>query len=686
MELLQNLPLKLNSRILLRLDLNLPQDENGNFTDLFRLEASLPTLHFLQAKNCTIFIIAHLGSPKGQKVPNLSLKPLSVLLSQKLQQKVKFVADPFDSNLKLNQQSGIFLLENLRFSSGEEQNSAQFAKSLISATGSEYFVQDAFGVCHRAHASLVQLPKFLPSAAGLLLQKEVAGLSISNSSGLSLIVGGAKVESKLPVIKNFINSASSVLTGGVVANTLLKASGQDIAASLFSAEQLSLSSKLLASSTKIKLPLDYLVASSEQSTKARSASQQNLQSEDMILDLGPKTTSTFIQELHNAKNIVWAGTLGFAENPIFSHASTQIIDAILSLKNQNPKLKIIIGGGDTVDFIRANLSSAELAKIDHISTGGGASLQFLAGQQLPGIVALSLTSHSIQAPTSRPTPTSRPNPDPTPNLSLSLTSTFEPSSSPKHNLQIKTQLPILALNLKANFNLEQAKLWLQEALQIPELTQLKKVQFIIAAPAIFLEEFSSDIAKLNLSNRPQIFAEDISKLDSGAHTGEISAEMLQNIASGTLLGHSERRINFAETNQVIYQKAGQALKNNLNLILCIGSKSKNSTEHQQELYTQLSTILPLFNSANSNFLTIAYEPVFAIGSGDVPSPQFLAKQLSLIQLTLQDFGLQAPILYGGSVDQSNVQQFLTIGFNGVLVGSAALKIPTLKKIGQNISS
>lgn len=657
MELVQDLKLSQKSRILIRLDLNLPQDEAGNFTDLFRLQSSLPTLKLLLEQKCTIFILAHLGSPKGHPNPNLSLEPLTKLISQNLQQEVQFISNPFDTKLNLKSESGIFLLENLRFWPGEEQNSEQFAKDLISATNAEFFIEDGFGVCHRAHASTVQLPKLLPSAAGLLLQQEISGLTIPANSALSLIVGGAKVESKLPVIANFLDSAESILTGGVVANTLLKSSGQNVAASLFSEENLSLSSEILSKSEKVKLPTDYIVASSPQSSKMRIANSQNLQAQDMILDLGPKTTSLFTQNIQKAESIIWAGTLGFAENPLFAESSCQILAEIIKLKDNNPKLKIIIGGGDTVDFIRSNLSSEELPKIDHLSTGGGASLQFLAGQDLPGISALSLT----------------------PNLDSSRGS----------------KSPIIAVNLKANFNLEQATSWLDEILASPALS-FKKLQFIIAAPDIFLEEFSTRISKLKsnsnsnsepesqskikLSAIPQIYAEDISNLDSGSHTGEVSAKMLQDLASGTLLGHSERRINFGETNQIVYQKVQQALNNSLNLILCVGSKSKSSNLHQQELYSQLISILPLFNSANSKFLTIAYEPVFAIGSGDVPTPQFLQEQLKLIQLTLQDYGLESPILYGGSVNESNFEEFLSLGFDGVLIGSAALKASTLKKI------
>lgn len=682
MELLQNLQLKSSSRVLLRLDLNLPQDEKGNFTDLFRLESSLPTLQFLLQKDCTIFIISHLGSPKGQKKPSLSLAPLAELLTKKLKHSVQFIANPFNSELKLNTKPGIFLLENLRFWPEEESNqesnqesaSKQFAKSLIAATGSNYFVQDGFGVCHRAHASTVQLPKLLPSAAGLLLQKELAGLRVSPNSNLSLIVGGAKVESKLPVIQNFLTSAQTILTGGVLANTLLKASGQNIAASLFSQPQLSLARKIIKSSTHLQMPLDYLVADSPNSPKADLANSQNLHPKNLILDLGPQTIQNYIDDLQNSQTIIWAGTLGFAENPVFSGSSLHILHEVLKLKDKNPKLKIIIGGGDTVDFIRANLNYHQLAKIDHLSTGGGASLQLLAGQELPGISALNLSSK----------PESKLSLSSGSNLVSKLTPKKDSSSKLKSNSKLKSSLqkPIIAVNLKANFNLEQASSWLKEVLKSPQLTSnhSSQPQLIIAAPNIFLEEFSNLISKAKLNNPPKIYAEDISSQDSGAHTGGVSAAMLQGIASGTIIGHSERRLSSSETNQIISQKVQQALKNSLNLILCIGSGAQDIKQHQAELYEQLSSILPLINISNSHLLLIAYEPVFAIGTGHVPNPTFLTQQLKFIKLTLQDFGLNNLILYGGSVDHKNFQQILSLGFSGVLIGSAALKASNLQKV------
>lgn len=640
MNLIQDLDLKPSDRVLVRLDLNLPQDDLGNFTDLFRLESSLPTLKFLQEKKCKVFIIAHLGSPKGKPDPKLSLSKISILLQDKLSEKVSFISDPFNQNLNLEDSSNFYLLENLRFWSGEEENSKEFAQDLCTKLKSNFFIQDAFGVCHRAHASLIQIPKLIPSAAGLLLQKEISGLSIPPNSDLSLIVGGAKVESKLPVISNFLDSARNILTGGVVANTFLKADGKEIASSFVSEENIHLAKNFLKLAEQknrpIQTPTDYVVAEKPDAEQALKIKPKDLKISQMILDIGPESTNNYINHLAESESIIWAGTLGYSEYPLFAEGSKKIAKSFLNLKDQNPKLKIIIGGGDTVDFIQNNLSLAELQKIDHISTGGGASLAFLAGQELPGIQALN------------------------------------PSSTSKE--------PIIAVNLKANFNLEQARSWFSELLTYPELKSTNS-EIIVAAPDLFLEEFSSELKNAKLKPSPiQIYAEDISIFSSGSHTGEVSAEMLQDIASGTLLGHSERRINFGETNQDLYLKVGQALKSSLNLIFCIGSKDKDSVKHQAEIYEQLTSILNLFDSRSSKLLKIAYEPVFAIGTGDIPTPEFLNQQLSLISTALADYGLKVPILYGGSVDDSNFQNFLQLGFDGVLIGSDALKVTTLKNI------
>lgn len=670
MQLIQDLDIKPGTRVLLRCDLNLPQDEQGGFKDFFRLESSLPTINYLLNKDATIFICSHLGSPKGKPNPKLSLQPLAEIIADQLGQKVDFIQDPFNPTLNLRDKEGVLLIENLRFWPGEESDSFQFAQDLIHFTGAELFIQDAFGVSHRNHASLTKFPEILPCAAGLLLQKEIQFLNLPATSNLNLLIGGAKVESKLPVVANFIDRADSILAGGVVANTLLKASKLEIGASLFEAEVLptaiEIITKLKDSKTTLLLPTDYLTAPNPEALLAQEFNQENLRQDQMILDLGVSTTLLYKSKLQTASTIVWAGTLGFAENPVFASSSRDILNYLLDLKIRDSKLRIIIGGGDTVDFVRSQLDQAELNLIDHLSTGGGASLLMLSGQSLPGITALDKVSHSFE-PTNSNNPSSN---------HLELKS----SSSIAHQ---DKKRPILIANLKSHFSLEQTKAWLQEFLSSSTLTSANLGSYI-AAPALFLEELTTTLGQANLSNKPAVIAQDVSAFEEGAQTGEIAASMLDSIASGTLIGHSERRNIFHEDESTISKKINQALQAGLTITLCVGGNSKEILSQKKEVSDQLNSALSNFSPKDLSFLQIAYEPVFAIGSGDVPTDEFLADQLKAIRKILSSFGNNVPILYGGSVSPDNAKQIINLGFDGLLVGSASLKIPLLEEIGINM--
>lgn len=671
MNLIQDIEIKPGSRVLIRCDLNLPQDDFGNFTDFFRLESSLPTIEYLQDLEATIFITAHLGSPKGKIDPKLSLAPLAPILQDQLGQKVNFIEDPFNSSQDLRYENGVFLIENLRFWPGEESASIDFTEQLVDSLGAELFVQDAFGVVHRNHASLVCLPQILPSAAGLLLQKEIQYLSEPSTENLALIVGGAKVESKLPVISNFINKADNVLTGGVVANTFLKATGQDIASSLFEETCLAQAKQTIedskTSKTEILLPEDYLSAATSDALIAEESSSYNLQTDQLILDLGSQTIQQYKDRLKGAETIIWAGTLGFAENPVFAESSKQILQYLLDLKEINSDLKIIIGGGDTVDFTRESLSQDGLQLITHLSTGGGASLLMLSGQELPGIKALDTSPNNI-----RSTPSINKIDEPLQNTSN--------STSP-----LADDAPILIANLKSHFNLQEAKQWLSEVLTYEVLTS-SLLELSIAPPNIFLEELHSVISATDLVNPPAIIAQDISEHKEGSETGQIAATQLKGIASGSLIGHSERRKIYHETNQSIANKAYQAVEADLKVVLCVGGESKQSVSHRKEVAEQLKSTIVGLNSLTSRSLTIAYEPVFAIGSGQTPEEDFLSEQLSSIREILSDYGLESKVLYGGSVNQANAKEILTLGFDGLLVGSASLSAESLEAIGINITA
>lgn len=663
MKLIQDLDIKPGDRIILRCDLNLPQDSSGKFTDFFRLESSLPTIEYLKDLGASIFIISHLGSPKGKNISGLSLKQLAPLISEAINKKVEFVADPFDPKNNLANHKGIFLLENLRFWEGEEAASLDFAKDLVKSTGAELFIQDAFGASHRNHTSLTCLPRLISSGAGLLLQKEIASLNITGDTGLTIIVGGAKVESKLPVVSNFIARADNVLTGGVVANTFLKAVGKNISSSLFSEQCVDLAAsiykKAKETKTTLLLPEDYICAKSPDDLLAEEFSSNNIQPGQMILDLGSKSLGLYKDILAKSKTVIWAGTLGFAEKPTFSGGSKQILQELISLKQKN-NTKIIIGGGDSVDFVRDQLRGDQLSLIDHLSTGGGASLQMLSGQTLPGIKALDEI--------------------PTTGTSMSLRGDLG-----RPELQLASKSPVLVANLKSNFDLEESKSWFEQVTKSETLTS-PNLELIIAPSNLFLEELSSDIKSINIKRPPKIFAQDISSNPEGPETGEVAASQLVGMASGVIIGHSERRINHHEDDETIFKKIVMATRSNLEVILCVGSMEDDASKQKRAVYMQLKGALDNLNSHQLSLISIAYEPVFAIGSGKVPSIEFLNQQLTSIKEFLEDRGQATKVLYGGSVNSGNSKAILDLGFDGLMVGSAALKVESLESISININA
>lgn len=657
MNLVQDIELKPGTNVLLRADLNLPMDTRGGFTDFFRMQSSLPTINFLLDSGCKVFIASHLGSPKGKYSSQLSLSKLTKHLESALEQQVKFISDPFKEDQQVHS-SKVFLLENLRFWPGEEANSLEFIEDLARGLKLEHFVQDAFGAIHREHASIVSAPKVLPSSAGLLLQKELDSLNPSNLEKPALLVGGAKVESKLPVIESFLATASSVLTGGMVANTLLKAMGKDISSSLYSKEQLGLAKRIIQD--KILSPTDYITAQDTDSLTAQEFTQDNLQPGQMILDLGSDTTSRYIQELEKAKSVIWAGTMGYCENKLFAGSSRKILSALIKKKQKDPSFRIVIGGGDTVDFVLDNLDQDSLALVDHVSTGGGASLLALSGQKLPGVEALEQVLN-VPAPKGESTQVS------------------------SDSTSLASKVPILATNLKSHFDLKSAKAWLQEVLG-DEVLLSSQLNFIIIPADIFLEEFSSTVKLKSLANPPEIYSQNISKEKEGSNTGEVAASMLQNIAKGSLIGHSERRLKMEESLNDASKKIERASQEGLKIILCVGGSSKDPQEQKREVYEQLKHALVKFNSKNSDLLTIAYEPVFAIGTGLAPESDFLQDQLAEIRTLCSDEGLDPKILYGGSVDEGNAGQIMKVGFDGVLVGSASLVPQKLRQIAENMLS
>ena len=377
-------------RVLMRVDFNVPQNDKLEITDDTRIKAALPTIQYALGKNAKVVLMSHLGRPKGSANPKYSLKPVDERLSQLLEKKVSMAPNCIGPEVKKSvdavKEGGVVLLENLRFHKEEEANDPNFAKEL--ASFGDIFVNDAFGTAHRAHASTEGVTKYLPSVAGFLVQKEIEYFEkvLKNpAKPYIVILGGAKVSDKIAVIKNLMDKVDAILIGGGMAYTFLKAKGVDIGNSKLEADKLDLAKAILSEArkkkTKILLPVDHVCADRlDASAEAKITDGETIPAGMLGLDIGIKTIELFKKELQDAKTILWNGPLGVFEIDQFDKGSREIARFIAGLK-----VTTIIGGGDTAAAI-AKYGLED--KMSHISTGGGASLEYLEGKTLPGIAAL----------------------------------------------------------------------------------------------------------------------------------------------------------------------------------------------------------------------------------------------------------------------------------------------------------
>lgn len=411
--------------VLLRADYNVPLDSDGEISSDYRITQSIPTIKALQDKNCKIVICSHLGRPKSSEDIKYSLKPVAKKLSILLNQNVLFASDcigeEVSETVSKMKPGEILLLENLRFYPEEKANNEEFAKNLVSASNAEVFVQDGFGVVHRAHASTDQVARQLPSVAGLLLEKEVDTITnIMNEPArpFMAIIGGAKIADKIDIINQFIEKADIIAIGGAMANTFLKAQGLDTGDSLVDNEELPMAQEVIekarAESKKrnfvFYLPQDGVVSSKiESNTKTRivdwdahviaeiesypakpSKKYATIGKDEQILDIGPFSGAFIAGAMQLVDSVVWNGTMGVTETaavhgPIgpFAHGSETVIEALVGQYGHRPFS--LIGGGDTTGYIE---SRGMTDMFNHVSTGGGASLELMSGKDLPGVAVL----------------------------------------------------------------------------------------------------------------------------------------------------------------------------------------------------------------------------------------------------------------------------------------------------------
>lgn len=623
-------------KVLVRVDFNVPLNDKGEITDDTRVTASLPTIQYLLEQKAAVILMAHLGRPKGQVKPELSLAPVAKHLGKLLGKKILFAPDCVGeaaqaaaSKLKPGH---ILLLENLRFHKEEEKNDMEFAEKLASLA--DLYVNDGFGVSHRAHASVEGVTHFLPAAAGFLLEKEIqyVGQAVTNPlHPFVAIIGGAKVSDKIGVISNLLDKVDTLLIGGGMANTFLAAQGYKMGKSLVEEDKLDLAKELLAKAKKNKvnmlLPTDLVMAAAfAPDAEHVTEKVKNLNQAYMALDIGAETSKAYAEALADAKMIVWNGPMGVFEMDAFCKGTEAVAKAVAKSRATS-----IVGGGDSV----AAIEKLGLAKrITHISTGGGASLEYLEGKVLPGVAALD-------------------------------------------DLRRK----MIAGNWKMHKTVSEA-VELAEDIVMETNGTLNEV--VIFPPFTALETVADAIDGKHVGYG----AQDLHWEDKGAFTGAVSGAMIADIcAEYVLVGHSERRTIFGENEKIVASKIIAAYRNGLKPMLCVGENlaEREAGKTARKINMQLKSALRVISAEDAENLVVAYEPIWAIGSGKAATPEDALEVCTLIRekigkIFTPDIARKVRILYGGSVNEKNAASFNLSGIDGVLVGGASLKADTFAAI------
>lgn len=621
-------------RVLVRVDFNVPLDkETGAITDDKRIRAALPTIQHLVEHGAKTILVSHLGRPKNGFEDKFSMRPAVERLSELLGKQVVLAADVVgeDSKQKVSslQEGDVLMLENVRFHKEETKNDPDFARQL--ASYADLYVNDAFGTAHRAHASTAGVANYLPAAAGFLIQKEieVMGEAIANpKQPFVAILGGAKVSDKIGVITNLLDKVQTLIIGGGMAYTFQAALGKEVGTSLLEADKIELAKGLLKEAeekgVKVLLPVDVEIAPEfGRDVEHKTVSTNEIPHDWMGLDIGPKTVELFSAALKDAGTIVWNGPMGVFEFPAFANGTREIARAVAESGAIS-----IIGGGDSAAAIE-QLGFAD--KVSHISTGGGASLELLEGKILPGLDALA---------------------------------------------DQDARRIFAAGNWKMNAGTPQACEKLIKEL-LPKVKDAKStvmlgVPFTVLGKALELTQYTNI----------KIAAQNCHFEEKGAFTGEVSPQWLASMGVPyVILGHSERREYFAETNETVNRKVKAALHWGVKPIMCCGEslEQRESEETFSWIEEQIREGLADLTSEQMGFVTIAYEPIWAIGTGKTATSEQAQEVCAFIRKILADmFGEQVAestrIQYGGSVNAKNASElFGQPDIDGGLVGGASLK-------------
>jgi len=630
-------------RVLVRVDFNVPL-EGGGVVDDTRIRAALPTITYLLDQRCAVVLAAHLGRPKGQLVDGLRMAPVAVRLAELLGRPVKTAADcvgpAVEAAASALRPGEVLLLENLRFHPEETANDGVFARRLAGLA--EVYVNDAFGSAHRAHASTEGVTHYLPSVAGLLMirELEILGRLLRDPARPFVVVlGGLKVSDKIGVIEKMLGNADAILVGGAMANAFLAAKGYDIGLSKGDGDQVAVAARVLTAAAttrcELVLPRDVVVArAAVAGAPSRVVGVNSIASDAMALDIGPETAAEFVRHVRSAGTIYWNGPLGLFELDDFGAGTKAVGEAIAASASVT-----VAGGGDTVAAARR---FGLEARMTHVSTGGGASMEFLEGRALPGVEALMDRGSTVAA----------------------------------------GRRPLMAGNWKMYKTRPQTKEFF--AAFAPAVAGVADRDVLICPPAIDLETALAATAGTGVA----IGAQTMHFAAEGAFTGEIAPQMLVELGVPyVILGHSERRQYYAENDADLARKVRAALDAGLRPVLCCGEtlEEREAGRTEDKVGGQLDAGLGEVGVAELALVAIAYEPIWAIGTGVTATPEQAQETVAFVRRRVRErFGDAADgvrILYGGSVKAGNIDVLMSQpDIDGVLVGGSSLDAQDFARI------
>ena len=627
---LEDIPVT-GKKVLVRCDFNVPLD-GEKITDETRIIGALPTIKYLIKNNAKVILCSHLGRPKGEFNRKYSLKPVAKRLSELLNQNVVMAEDVIGDSAKAAvaamKDGDVVLLENVRFHKEEEKNEPAFAKELASLA--EIFVNDAFGTAHRAHASTAGVADYLPAVCGYLIKKEIEfmGGALENPARpFVAILGGAKVSDKIGVIENLIDKVDSLIIGGGMAYTFLKAKGYKIGNSICEDDKLDLAKDLMKKAkdkgVNFLLPVGSIVADKFANDAERKYVPSDAMPDGwMGMDIGGITIEKFSNVIEGAKTIIWNGPMGVFEFENFAQGTKAIAEAVAKADAVT-----IIGGGDSVAAVK-QMGFAD--KMSHISTGGGASLEYLEGKVLPGIACL---------------------------------------------MDAKTRPTVVAGNWKMNKTPAETGAFIKE---LAPMVEGAAAQVIACVPFVCLPAAVEAAKGTNI----KIGAQNMHFEDSGAFTGEVSADMLTSMGvEYVIIGHSERRQYFAETDVTVNKKLLKAIEKGLKPIVCVGE----SLEEREQgitidlIRSQVKIAFMNVSAEDAKKVIIAYEPIWAIGTGKTATDEQANEVCGAIRAVVKElYGKEVAdeiiVQYGGSVKPSNAAALFGMSdIDGGLVGGASLK-------------